>query len=409
MNKRHRESHGAPKKLSTGGDVGRMTAIPKPILPNDRRMSPLRREEGGEINKWMQDVHPKKGALHRALHIPEDKKIPTQLLQKKAQSPNDHIKKMANLALRYRGKSHGGRTTSPKKLAGGGDAWEEGPVAGVKDYNPYQQERGGSASKAVKGKAMEVLNTGILGKKSMGDLTQDTVNKRAMFNKALEAPKLSEAIRNIPIDSEPHPYDRNSRSMKNWDIEGMRARLKAKSQGLPPPKSPSRLDPAYVASRNAIDRAYKDAAYQETINNKGVDAAFMRQYLDDRARQEHAEHSNQGHEWDARSNSWVDKTPENAWGRVSETLPFLKPLNTISGNAIEKGVGAGQSFGEGDWKNGLLGSLDTAMTLGDFMANPGQAIAQNSVNYAMEKAQEAKKGGGIGLNKRYKSFNKKDK
>lgn len=54
-------------------------------------------------DKWMQTVHPKKGALHKALHIPEDKKIPTSTLQKETHARSPLMKKRANLALRYRG------------------------------------------------------------------------------------------------------------------------------------------------------------------------------------------------------------------------------------------------------------------------------------------------------------------
>ncbi len=60
-------------------------------------------EDGGSADKWMQDVHPKKGALHREMHIPEGKKIPTQRLEKAAHSPDHLLNKRANLALRYRG------------------------------------------------------------------------------------------------------------------------------------------------------------------------------------------------------------------------------------------------------------------------------------------------------------------
>jgi hypothetical protein len=56
------------------------------------------------VNKWMQKVHPEKGALHRELGIPEGQKIPTSTLEKDAHSSNKLLAKRANLALRYRGK-----------------------------------------------------------------------------------------------------------------------------------------------------------------------------------------------------------------------------------------------------------------------------------------------------------------
>lgn len=52
--------------------------------------------------KWMQDVHPKKGALHEDLGIPQDKPIPTSLLREKAKAPGK-LGLRARLALRYRG------------------------------------------------------------------------------------------------------------------------------------------------------------------------------------------------------------------------------------------------------------------------------------------------------------------
>lgn len=62
------------------------------------------KKDGGSVNMWMQDVHPKKGALHKALGIPSDKKIPTGLLEEETHSKSPLMRKRANLALRYRGK-----------------------------------------------------------------------------------------------------------------------------------------------------------------------------------------------------------------------------------------------------------------------------------------------------------------
>lgn len=57
-----------------------------------------------EDDHWMQDVKPKKGALHRELHIPEGRKIPTRRLEEATHSDSGLERKRANLALRYRGK-----------------------------------------------------------------------------------------------------------------------------------------------------------------------------------------------------------------------------------------------------------------------------------------------------------------
>lgn len=73
--------------------------------PDDGDMRPNRYyAEGGNVKeKWMQDVHPKKGALHKALKIPKDKKIPTDLLEKEKKSKSPLMRKRATLALNYRG------------------------------------------------------------------------------------------------------------------------------------------------------------------------------------------------------------------------------------------------------------------------------------------------------------------
>lgn len=59
--------------------------------------------KGYSGKKWMQNVHPQKGALHRELGISESKRIPTSLLEEKAHA-GGKLGKRANLALRYRGK-----------------------------------------------------------------------------------------------------------------------------------------------------------------------------------------------------------------------------------------------------------------------------------------------------------------
>jgi len=67
--------------------------------------------------KWIQDIELKKGALHKELGIPEDKKIPINLLEKikilnigdKLKLPNGKVimvtrklKRRANLALNFK-------------------------------------------------------------------------------------------------------------------------------------------------------------------------------------------------------------------------------------------------------------------------------------------------------------------
>lgn len=62
-------------------------------------------EEGDSVGDghWMQDVHPKKGALHKMMKVPEGHKISTGALEKATHAKSPLERKRANLALRYRG------------------------------------------------------------------------------------------------------------------------------------------------------------------------------------------------------------------------------------------------------------------------------------------------------------------
>ena len=51
----------------------------------------------------MQGVHPKKGALHHQLGIPEGHKISTETLHKAKHSGNPALVRRATLAMNYRG------------------------------------------------------------------------------------------------------------------------------------------------------------------------------------------------------------------------------------------------------------------------------------------------------------------
>lgn len=61
-------------------------------------------------------LHLHKGALHRALHIPQGQKIPDATLQGARHSRNAHMRKMANLAAAMKHWHHGG----PKHGTGSG-------------------------------------------------------------------------------------------------------------------------------------------------------------------------------------------------------------------------------------------------------------------------------------------------
>lgn len=75
-------------------------------------------KHGGRAEaKWIQGAGMHKGALHRALHVPEDKKIPERKLEKAAHSSNPHLARKAHLAETleglHKGREHharGGKT-----------------------------------------------------------------------------------------------------------------------------------------------------------------------------------------------------------------------------------------------------------------------------------------------------------
>lgn len=48
--------------------------------------------------KWIKGAIKHPGGLHKALGIPHGQKIPADKLAKAKKSPNEHIRKMANLA-----------------------------------------------------------------------------------------------------------------------------------------------------------------------------------------------------------------------------------------------------------------------------------------------------------------------
>lgn len=61
--------------------------------------------------KFIQEMHMKKGALHKSLHVPEGKKIPEKKLEKAEHSKNPTLRKRAVLAETlkglHKGKKHG--------------------------------------------------------------------------------------------------------------------------------------------------------------------------------------------------------------------------------------------------------------------------------------------------------------
>ncbi len=69
-------------------------------------MGRARKEHIMEPKKWIQGAIKHPGALHKALKISPDKKIPAQKLEKAEHSGNPKIRKMANLAATLKGFKH---------------------------------------------------------------------------------------------------------------------------------------------------------------------------------------------------------------------------------------------------------------------------------------------------------------
>jgi hypothetical protein len=61
------------------------------------------------MGDWIQGAVRNKGALHRALGIPEDKPIPESKLEEAKRSKDPHIRRMAHLAETLKGLNQGSR------------------------------------------------------------------------------------------------------------------------------------------------------------------------------------------------------------------------------------------------------------------------------------------------------------
>lgn len=57
-------------------------------------------------HKWISGAVEHKGALHRALGVPEGEKIPAKKMAEAAKSTDPHMEKMVNLAHTLKGMSH---------------------------------------------------------------------------------------------------------------------------------------------------------------------------------------------------------------------------------------------------------------------------------------------------------------
>lgn len=61
---------------------------------------------GNNVSLYRAMHHLRKGGLHRALDVAEDKKIPTEKLDAARDSENEHVRRMANLAHTMKSWSH---------------------------------------------------------------------------------------------------------------------------------------------------------------------------------------------------------------------------------------------------------------------------------------------------------------
>jgi hypothetical protein len=94
--------------------------VPSSLLPSSNAQSSFAKyagiKRGGEVEgKWIQKAVKHKGALHKALHVPEGEKIPAKKLHKAEHSSNPKLAKRAHLAETLKGlhKAHGGKASHP--------------------------------------------------------------------------------------------------------------------------------------------------------------------------------------------------------------------------------------------------------------------------------------------------------
>lgn len=103
IRKHSRQSHYKPAKYGS------------PL--HHKRISESLRERhrgGGKSGRknwyWIQKMNLKKGALHKALHVPLGERIPKGKLEKATRSRNPHVKHMAVVARTLEGLHHKKRT-----------------------------------------------------------------------------------------------------------------------------------------------------------------------------------------------------------------------------------------------------------------------------------------------------------
>lgn len=107
------ETEGAGPMMAQGGHIHDDTSIPADY-PDYAK--------GG---RWIAGATKNKGALHRALHVPEEQKIPAKKLAKAAHSQNPTMRKRAALAKTL-GKMHHATGGTINRMNAGGALYDDG-------------------------------------------------------------------------------------------------------------------------------------------------------------------------------------------------------------------------------------------------------------------------------------------
>lgn len=368
------DSDNSCQKKAMGGKI----SPPKLMSPLDKRMTqnkimnsvgkPSRARkfsEGGSVDKWMQDVHPKKGALHKQLNIPEDKKIPTKTLEKAAHSSKPLLEKRANLALRYRGKKNGGEI---KKYEVGGQILgnlgkaneaEDAYYNSLASHDPNERytdidksSLAGSANRYYDNYNGKDPNAATnFGKQYQSDYTKfvgaDNSKSQGILNQPQTvAPGQSNGI----------------------DYNAMRARLQAKGQGQTLAPVDRRSD-AYKAEMATRGNAYRDQSMAETQAAKRRSGAFHQEMHDQRnaynANNAFNEMAKHGYQQDANGNfkrsMWDTMKDENpGLMKAMSFVPGVNQAGKAMVDAVEKKDPMGMAQAGMQAFNAGKGTADTA-------------------------------------------------
>ena len=127
----------------------------------------VKSEPKGEFKKggWIAGATKNKGALHRALHVPEGKKIPAAKLEKAEHSKNPTMRKRAALAETLKGMHHkkGGMPHAKGKMAHGGKVAKHA-AGGLATKAEYEVPREPMEKYARGGKVAKYAVGGVVSK-----------------------------------------------------------------------------------------------------------------------------------------------------------------------------------------------------------------------------------------------------